>query len=50
LYMGMFSFVYTFIFWSYLPYMRENIWPLSFCTWLTSFNVMSSHLFICKQP
>jgi hypothetical protein len=28
--------------WIYLPHMRENMWPLSFCAWLTSLNMMSS--------
>jgi hypothetical protein len=28
-------FVYMFIFCIYLPHMRENMWPLSFWTWLT---------------
>jgi hypothetical protein len=30
-----------FIFWIYLPHMRENMWPLSFWTWLTSFNMVT---------
>jgi hypothetical protein len=33
--MLMFVFVYTFIFWIYLPYMRENMLLLSFRNWLT---------------
>jgi hypothetical protein len=37
----LFVFVYMFIFWISLPRMRENRWPLSFCTWLTSLNMMS---------
>jgi hypothetical protein len=37
-------FVYMFICWVYLPHMRENMWPLSFWNWLTSFNMMSSKL------
>jgi hypothetical protein len=36
-------FVYIFIFWIYLPCMRENVWPLSFWAWLTSLNMMSSN-------
>jgi hypothetical protein len=43
LYMIMFGFVYMFIFWIYLPHMRENMWPLFFWTWLTSLNIMSSN-------
>jgi hypothetical protein len=43
LYMVMFVFVYMLIFWIYLPHMRENMWPLSFWTWLTSLNMMSSN-------
>jgi hypothetical protein len=30
-------FVYTFIFWIYLPHMTENMGPLSFRTWLVVF-------------
>jgi hypothetical protein len=33
-------FVYMFIFWLYLPHRRENMWPFSFWTWLTSLNMM----------
>jgi hypothetical protein len=32
-------FVYMFIFWVYLPHMRENMQPLSFWAWLTSINI-----------
>jgi hypothetical protein len=35
-------FVYMFIFWIYLPHKRENMWLLSFWTWLTSLNMISS--------
>jgi hypothetical protein len=38
LYMIMFVSVYMFIFWIYLPCMRENMQPLSFRAWLTSLN------------
>jgi hypothetical protein len=41
LYMVMFVFVYMFIFWIYLPHLSENMWPLSFWTWLSSPNMMS---------
>jgi hypothetical protein len=38
--------VYMFIFWVYLLHMRENMWPLSFWTWLTSLNdVLQLHSF-----
>jgi hypothetical protein len=43
LYMIMLVFVYAFIFWIYLPHMRENMWTLSFWAWLTSLNMMSSN-------
>jgi hypothetical protein len=33
--MIMFVWGYTFIFWIYLPHMRENMQPLPFWTWLT---------------
>jgi hypothetical protein len=33
--------VYVYL-WIYLPCMRENMWPLSFWSWLTSLNMMSS--------
>jgi hypothetical protein len=32
-----------FIFWKYLPCMRENMWPLCFWAWLISLNMMSSN-------
>jgi hypothetical protein len=32
-----------FIFWICLPHMRDNMWSLSFWTWLTSLNTMSSN-------
>jgi hypothetical protein len=35
--------VYIFIFWIYFPHMKENMWPLSFWTWVTSVNVVSSN-------
>jgi hypothetical protein len=35
IYLIIFGFVSTFIFGIYLLHMRENIWPLSFWTWLT---------------
>jgi hypothetical protein len=35
-------FVCMFIFWIYLPHMREDMWTLSIWTWLTSLNMMSS--------
>jgi hypothetical protein len=35
-YIIMLVFMYMFIFCIYLPHMRENMWPLSFWTWLTS--------------
>jgi hypothetical protein len=37
--MIMIVFVYTFIIGIYLPYMRENMWSLSFWTWLISLNM-----------
>jgi hypothetical protein len=43
LYIIMFGFLYMFIFWIYLPHMRENICPLSFSTWFTLLNTMSSN-------
>jgi hypothetical protein len=43
LYIIMHVFVYMFIFWNYLPCMRENIWPLCFWAWLTSLIRMSSN-------
>jgi hypothetical protein len=43
LYMTMFVFVYLFISCIYLPHLRENMHLLSFCTWLTSLNMMSSN-------
>jgi hypothetical protein len=36
-------FLYMFIFWIYLPHMKENMWHLSFGGWLTSLNIMSSN-------
>jgi hypothetical protein len=42
LYTIMLVFVYMFIFWICLPHMRENMWPLSFWTWITSLRMMSS--------
>jgi hypothetical protein len=45
LYVIMFVFAYIFIFWIYLPPMRENMQPLSFWVWLTSLNMMSSNIF-----
>jgi hypothetical protein len=35
-------YVYMFLFWICLPHMRENLWPLSFWTWFTSFNIFSN--------
>jgi hypothetical protein len=43
----MLIFVCTFIFWIYRPHMRENMWPLSFWTWLTSLNMMPSNSYDC---
>jgi hypothetical protein len=34
--------VYVYL-WIYLSHVRENIWPLSFWTWLTLLNMMSSN-------
>jgi hypothetical protein len=41
LYMIVLVFVYMFIFGIYLPYMRENLQPVSFWAWLASLNMMS---------
>jgi hypothetical protein len=38
--MIMFLFVYTFIFWIYLPHVRENMWSSFFWTWLTLLGVI----------
>jgi hypothetical protein len=35
-------FMYIFIFYVYLPHMRENIWPLSLWNWLTFLIMMVS--------
>jgi hypothetical protein len=35
--------VYMFIFWIYLPCMKENMCPLSFWAWLNSRNMTSSN-------
>jgi hypothetical protein len=39
----MFVFVYTLIFWIYLPQMRQNMKPFSFWARFTSLNIISSN-------
>jgi hypothetical protein len=46
LHMVMLAFVYMFIFWIYLPHVRENTWPLSFWAWLTSLNMIALQLHV----
>jgi hypothetical protein len=50
LYEIIFVFMYMFIFWIYLPHMRENMQPLSFWIWITSLIQSSNciHLFTFK--
>jgi hypothetical protein len=43
LYIIMFVLVYMFIFCFYLPCLRENMWLLSFWTWLISLKIMASN-------
>jgi hypothetical protein len=47
--MIMLVFMYMFIFWIYLPHMRENMLPLSFWAKLNSLNMMSSNCILYFQ-
>jgi hypothetical protein len=41
-------FLFMFIFWVYVPYIRENKWSLSLWVWFTSHDVLQLHPFAFK--